>query len=138
MLARRHTEESGETGIDLAPMLDFVLNLLIFFIITTSFVKEAGVEVTRAEAEMAVNREKGNILIAIRPNGDIWMDRQQVDIRDVRPMIERLHVERPDDTVIIVADKASKTGVLAQVMDAVRAGGIEEAAVAAAAGSGGG
>jgi biopolymer transport protein ExbD len=134
---QRHTEESGETGIDLAPMLDFVLNLLIFFIITTSFVKEAGVEVTRADAETAVHREKGNILIAIRPNGDIWMDRQQVDIRAVRPMIERLHVERPDDSVVIVADKASKTSVLASVMDAVRAGGIEQVAVAAAGADGG-
>ena len=132
MPSKRHAEESGETGIDLAPMLDFVLNLLIFFIITTSFVKEAGVEVTRADAETAVHREKGNILIAIRPNGEIWMDRQQVDIRGVRPMIERLHVERPDDSVIIVADKASRTGLLASVMDAVRAGGIPEVAVAAA------
>jgi biopolymer transport protein ExbD len=117
-------------------MLDFVLNLLIFFIITTSFVKEAGVEVTRADAETAVHREKGNILIAIRPNGEIWMDRQQVDIRGVRPLIERLHVERPDDSVIIVADKASRTGVLASVMDAVRAGGIPEVSVAAAGASG--
>jgi biopolymer transport protein ExbD len=132
MPIQRHTEESGETGIDLAPMLDFVLNLLIFFIITTSFVKEAGVEVSRADAETAVHREKGNILIAIRPNGEIWMDRQQVDIRGVRPLIERLHVERPDDSVIIVADKASRTGLLASVMDAVRAGGIPEVAVAAA------
>ncbi len=132
MHSKRHAEESGETGIDLAPMLDFVLNLLIFFIITTSFVKEAGVEVSRADAETAVHREKGNILIAIRPNGEIWMDRQQVDIRGVRPMIERLHVERPDDSVIIVADKAARTGLLASVMDAVRAGGIPEVAVAAA------
>jgi len=136
MQSRRHTEESGETGIDLAPMLDFVLNLLIFFIITTSFVKEAGVEVNRADASTAVHREKGNILIAIRPNGEIWMDRQQVDIRAVRPLIERLHVERPDDSVVIVADKASKTAVLARVMDAVRAGGIQEVAVGAAGGSG--
>jgi biopolymer transport protein ExbD len=137
MPMQRHTEDGGEHGIDLAPMLDFVLNLLIFFIITTSFVKEAGVEVNRADAETAVHREKGNILIAIRPNGDIWMDRQQVDIRAVRPMIERLHVERPDDSVVIVADKASKTSVLASVMDAVRAGGIQEVAVAAAGASGG-
>lgn len=136
MRMQRHSEESGETGIDLAPMLDFVLNLLIFFIITTSFVKEAGVEVTRADAETAVHREKGNILIAIRPNGEIWMDRQQVDIRGVRPLIERLHVERPDDSVIIVADKASRTGLLASVMDAVRAGGIPEVSVAAAGASG--
>src|SRR5512139_4093835 len=134
--AKRHADESGETGIDLAPMLDFVLNLLIFFIITTSFVKEPGIQVNRADAETAVHREKGNILIAIRPNGEIWMDRQQVDIRAVRPMIERLHVERPDDSVVIVADKASKIGLLARVMDAVRSGGIEEVAVGAAGSSG--
>jgi len=136
MPSKRHSEESGETGIDLAPMLDFVMNLLIFFIITTSFVKEAGVEVSRADAETAVHREKGNILIAIRPNGEIWMDRQAVDIRAVRPMIERLHIERPDDSVVIIADKASKTGQLALVMDAVRAGGIQDVAVGAAGGSG--
>ena len=131
MQGKRHTGESEETGIDLAPMLDFVLNLLIFFIITTSFVKEPGIEVNRADAETAVHREKGNILIAIRPNGEIWMDRQEVDIREVRPTIERLHVERPDDSVVIVADKASKSGILAKVMDAVRSGGIQEVAVGA-------
>ncbi len=136
MPVKRHAEESGETGIDLAPMLDFVMNLLIFFIITTSFVKEAGVEVSRADALTAMHREKGNILIAIRPNGDIWMDRQEVDIRAVRPLIERLHIERPDDTVVIVADKASKTGTLALVMDAVRSGGIQDVAIGATGGSG--
>jgi biopolymer transport protein ExbD len=136
MPSKRHSEESGETGIDLAPMLDFVLNLLIFFIITTSFVKAAGVEVRRADAETAVNRENGNILVAIRPNGEIWMDRQQVDLREVRGTIERLHVERPDDSVVIIADKASKTGLLASVMDAVRSGGIEEVALGAAGSSG--
>jgi biopolymer transport protein ExbD len=83
-----------------------------------------------------MHREKGNILIAIRPNGDIWMDRQEVDIRAVRPLIERLHIERPDDTVVIVADKASKTGTLALVMDAVRAGGIQDVAIGATGGSG--
>jgi len=136
MPSKRHSEESGETGIDLAPMLDFVLNLLIFFIITTSFVKAAGVEVRRADAETAAHRDDGNILIAIRPNGEIWMDRQQVDLREVRGQIERLHVERPDDTVVIVADKASKTGLLASVMDAVRSGGIQEVALGAAGSSG--
>jgi biopolymer transport protein ExbD len=136
MPVKRHSEETGETGIDLAPMLDFVMNLLIFFIITTSFVKEAGVEVNRADALTAMHREKGNILIAIRPNGDIWMDRQEVDIRAVRPLIERLHIERPDDTVVIVADKASKTGTLALVMDAVRSGGIQDVAIGATGSSG--
>ncbi len=131
MLLRRHVEGEGdETGIDLAPMLDFVLNLLIFFIITTSFVKEAGITVNKELAMTAESQESGNILIAIRPNGDIWMDKKRVDIRQVRPLIERLHVERPEDTVVIVADKESQTQTLTQVMDAVKAGGIGEVSIA--------
>jgi biopolymer transport protein ExbD len=136
MRSRRHSPEQEEHGIDLAPMLDFVLNLLIFFIITTSFVREPGISVARPEAETAVHTETGNILIAIRPNGEIWMDRRQVDLREVRPLIERLHIERPDDTVVVVADKTAKTGLLAQVMDEVRLGGIKEVAVGAASGAG--
>jgi biopolymer transport protein ExbD len=124
--------ETEDTGIDLAPMLDFVLNLLIFFIITTSFIKEAGITVNRAEAVTAEHKDNGNILIAIRPNGEIWMDKRAVDIRDVRPTIERLHTERPDDTVVIIADRESETGVLTQVMDQVKLGGIAEVSIAAA------
>jgi len=132
----RHQRQEEHVGIDLAPMLDFVLNLLIFFIITTSFVKEPGVTVDRPEALTAEHRESGNILIAIRSNGDIWMDRRQVDLREVRPTVERLHVERPDDTVVVVGDKAAPAGVLAQVMDEVKLGGIEEVTVGALNGAG--
>ena len=132
MQTRRHaSEESDETGIDLAPMLDFVLNLLIFFIITTSFIKEAGTVVTKPTADTAFGRETGNLMIAIRENGDIWMDRRRVDLRDVRPMMERLHIERPDDTVVIIADKASDAGVVAEVMDEVRLSGIQIMSIAA-------
>ena len=133
MQTKRHVDEdSEETGIDLAPMLDFVMNLLIFFIITTSFVKEAGIIVNKQEALTAESKESGNILIAIRPNGDIWMDKRRVDIRDVRPMIERLHVERPEDTVVIIADRDSNTGMLTQVMDQVKSGGVSEVSIATA------
>jgi biopolymer transport protein ExbD len=131
MQARRHVAETDDTGIDLAPMLDFVLNLLIFFIITTSFVKEAGVNVTRPEALTAEHKDSGNILVAIRSNGDIWMDKRQVDLREVRGLIERLHVERPEDTVVLIADKDSPTGVLTKVMDQVKLGGIGEVSIAA-------
>jgi biopolymer transport protein ExbD len=131
-MPQRHVAAEEETGIDLAPMLDFVLNLLIFFIITTSFVKEPGVTVSRAEAETAASLETANILIAIRPNGEIWMDRRRVDLREVRPLIERMHVERPEDTVVVVADKAAKSGVVGRVMDEVRAGGIRQVALGAA------
>src|SRR5207342_2684079 len=100
MQSRRHTPETGETGIDLAPMLDFCVNLLIFFIITTSFIKEAGVTVFKPEAVTAEHEDSGNLLI---------------EIRDVRTRMERLHIERPDDTVVIIADKASKAGIVAQI-----------------------
>jgi biopolymer transport protein ExbD len=133
MQSRRHTsEESDETGIDLAPMLDFVLNLLIFFIITTSFIKEAGITVNKEQALTAESKESGNILIAIRPNGDIWMDKRRVDLKEVRPSIERLHVERPEDTVVIIADRESDTKVLTQVMDQVKAGGVTDVSIATA------
>jgi biopolymer transport protein ExbD len=130
MIIKRHSEESEETGIDLAPMLDFVLNLLIFFIITTSFVKESGISVNKQLAMTGESQESGNILIAIRPNGDIWMDKRRVDIREVRPLIEKMHVERVEDTVVIIADRESQTDVLTKVMDAVKAGGIAEVSIA--------
>jgi biopolymer transport protein ExbD len=136
---RRHTQRRHEEshGIDLAPMLDFVLNLLIFFIITTSFVKEPGVMVTRPTADTVAYRESGNILVAVRDNGDIWMDRRQVELRDVRTLIERLHVERPEDTVVIVADRGARAGMVGQVMDEVHLGGIHDVAIGAAPTSGG-
>ena len=130
-MGRRHAPESEDTGIDLAPMLDFTVNLLIFFIITTSFIKEAGVTVFKPEADTGEYRESGNLLIAIRENGDIHMNRRRVELRDVRTLIERLHIERPDDTVIVIADKAAKTGLLAQVMDEVKLGGIQSVAIGA-------
>lgn len=132
MQSRRHSAESDETGIDLAPMLDFVLNLLIFFIITTSFVKEAGIVVNKQQALTAEHQDSGNILIAIRPNGDIWMDKRRVDVREIRTAIERLHIERPEDTVVIIADRESQTGVLTKVMDQVKLGGVTEVSIAAA------
>ena len=135
MKARHHDSEQAEHGIDLAPMLDFVMNLLIFFIITTSFVKDAGVTVTRPNADTAEYKESGNIMIAVRENGDIWMDRRQVELRDVRTIIERLHVERPEDTAVILADKSAKAGIVAQVMDEVHLGGIKDVALGAAQGA---
>ena len=127
-----HQEDTEDHGIDLAPMLDFVLNLLIFFIITTSFIKEAGVVVTRPEAVTAEARERGNLHIAVRENGEIWMDRKQVPLRSLRTAIERLHLERPDDTVVIIGDKMAPAGVVAQVMDEVKKGGIKDIALSAA------
>lgn len=134
---RRASEPHGDdTGIDLAPMLDFVLNLLIFFIITAVFVKEVGITVSRPNAATAEKKEAGNILIAVRADGEIWIDKRAVDLRAVRANIERLHAQRPDDAVVVVTDKGAHSGVLVQVIDQVRLGGVRDVSIAASEGMG--
>jgi biopolymer transport protein ExbD len=131
---RRHQQEVLEenTGIDLAPMLDFVLNLLIFFIITAVFVKELGITVSRPSAKQAQEKkEGGTILISIKADGEIVMDRRTVDVRAVRANVERAHAEKPDAAVVVVTDKDSPTGVLVQVLDQARVGGVENVSIAA-------
>ena len=98
-------QQEEESEINITPMLDVVFIMLIFFIVTATFIKEAGIDVNRPDAATAVKQEKANILIAIGPNNDIWIDRRQVDIRSVRPNIERLHAEKPHGSVVIQADK---------------------------------
>lgn len=131
MRSRRHVEIGDETGIDLAPMLDFVLNLLIFFIITTSFVKEAGVKVSLPDALTAEHKDTGNILIAVRANGDVWIDKRRVDLRVLRDIVERMHIERPEDTVVIIGDSAAPSGVVTQIIEQVRSVGIKEVSLGA-------
>jgi biopolymer transport protein ExbD len=140
MRLRRHRqyEDESETGIDLAPMLDFVLNLLIFFIITAVFVKEVGITVSRPSSKPQQQEEKKKvktILIAIQANGEIWVDKRVVDLRAVRANVERFHAESPDSPVVVVAAKEAPTGVLVQVMDQVRQGGVDNVSIAATEGS---
>ena len=123
--------QEEESEINITPMLDVVFIMLIFFIVTATFIKEAGIDVNRPDAQTAVKQEKANILIAIGPNNDIWIDRRQVDIRSVRPNIERLHAENPQGSVVIQADKESKTDTLIQVMDASRQAGVFNVSIAA-------
>ncbi len=123
--------QSDESGIDLAPMLDFVLNLLIFFIITAVFVKEVGITVSRPNAATAEKKEGGSILIAIKSGGEVWVDKRVVDVRAVRANIERLHAQKPDDAVVVIAEKGAHTGILVQVLDQVRMGGVQNVSIAA-------
>jgi biopolymer transport protein ExbD len=120
-----------ESEINITPMLDVVFIMLIFFIVTATFVKESGIDVNRPDAATATKQEKANILIAIAANNTIWIDRRQIDIRSVRPNIERLHAENPQGTVVIQADKESKTDTLIQVMDASRQAGVYNVSIAA-------
>ena len=133
MRLRRHFDHDGdETGIDLAPMLDFVLNLLIFFIITAVFVKEFAITVSRPNNKAAASKEAGTIPITIRAEGEITVGSRVVDVRAVRANIERLHALKPDDAVLVIADKEAPNGILIQVLDQVREGGISNPSITSA------
>jgi biopolymer transport protein ExbD len=114
-----HTAEDEE-GINLTPMLDVVFIMLIFFIVTASFVKEAGIEVTRPAAATAEPKKKANILVAISASNDIWIDNRKVTPQGIRAQIERLHAENPEGQVMIQADKESFSETLMVVMVAAR------------------
>ncbi|NNM00015.1 MAG: biopolymer transporter ExbD [Gammaproteobacteria bacterium] len=123
--------DDEESAIDLTPLIDVVFIMLIFFIVTATFVKETGIDVNRPDAQTAVMKEKANILVAIDAKDQIWIERRKIDLRAVRPNIERLYAENPQGSVVIQADKESKTETLIGVMDASRQAGVYNVAIAA-------
>jgi len=123
-------QEEEETEINLTPMLDVVFIMLIFFIVTASFIKEAGIEVRRPEAEQAEAKKKANMLVAISPNNEIWIDRKETDPRAVQAVLERMKAENPAGSLVIQADKEAYTETLVLVMDAARQAKIERVSIA--------
>ena len=130
-MRRKHRQADSESEINMTPMLDVVFIMLIFFIVTASFVKEAGIEITRPPAATAVRQERGNIIVAITADNQIWIDRRAVNEKSLRANIERLHAENPQGAVVIQADRESKNGLLVQVMDAARLAGVKNVSIAA-------
>ncbi len=116
--------------VDMTPMLDVVFIMLIFFIVTASFVKESGIEVQRPQAETAEAKENASILIAISATNEIWIDQRRIDIRSVRANVERLHAENPKGSVIIQADESATVKTLTAVTDASRQAGVRDVSVA--------
>ncbi|CCQ10604.1 Biopolymer transport protein ExbD/TolR [Pseudoalteromonas luteoviolacea B = ATCC 29581] len=129
-LAKIMQEEEAEE-INMTPMLDVVFIMLIFFIVTASFVKEAGIDVNRPEAATAVKKDRANILVAISDKGEVWINKRQIDVRAVQANIERLKAENPQGSVVIQADKKATTDMLIKVMDAARAAGAYDVSIAA-------
>lgn len=126
---RKHQMQLGgdeeENEINLTPMLDVVFIMLIFFIVTASFIKEAGIDVNRPDAPTSVvPPEEANILIQINANNEILIDRRSIDPRAVRANIERLHAENPNGSVVIQPNKKSSNKMLIVVMDASRQAGV--------------
>ncbi|MGF1738891.1 MULTISPECIES: ExbD/TolR family protein [Photobacterium] len=131
MKRRYSSESSDEAAIDMTPMLDIVFIMLIFFIVTTSFVKEAGIDVNRPSASTAQTVKKGNIMVAVGAAGDVWVDKRRVEVDAVRANIERLRAESPDGAVVIQADEEAKSGVVVKVMDQIRMAGVQSISIAA-------
>ena len=130
-MRRRRDRRDSAPEINLTPMIDMVFILLIFFLVASSFVKEAGIEVNRPVAQTAQTRGRGTIRIALSETGEIWMERRSIDIRAVRANVERMLAESPEASVVVLADETAHTGLLVQVMDQVRLAGVNDIAVAA-------
>ena len=133
--SRRAAKKSLELNI--APLIDMVFILLIFFLVTTSFVKETGVDISRPTASTAVAKTKSTILIGITRDNTIHLDHREMDVRAVRSGGERAMAENPEASVVIVADKESRTGLVISVMDACKLAGAENVALAASLPEGG-
>ena len=117
--------------LNIAPLIDMVFILLIFFLVTTSFVKETGVDINRPVASTAVSKAKANIMIGITSEGRIYMAKREIDIRAVRANIERALAESPESQVIVVADRESRTGTVVKVMDGCKLAGALNVSLAA-------
>ena len=126
----RSPRSQDDSDINLTPMLDVVFIMLIFFIVTATFIKQAGVDVFRPDALTAEQKPTVSVLLAIASNGDIWIDKKRVDVTAVRAVIERLHAENPKGTLVIQADRAAKSEKLMAVLSAARAAGLKEVAIA--------
>ena len=124
--------DTDDSAIDLTPMLDVVFIMLIFFIVTASFIKEAGIDVNRVDAETATKQDKANIFVALSPHGEIWIDRKKVAESQLKQTLIKLKAENPQGAMIIQADRDSRSQQLMQVMDAAREAGIIDVAVATA------
>ena len=129
-MSRKKRAEEEQSAIDITPMLDVVFIMLIFFIVTSVFIKEAGIEVNRPEATTAQPKENVSILVAINNNDEIWIDQRRVDERAVKSVIERLRAENPNGGLVIQADNEASVKTLTAVADAARALGLYDVSIA--------
>ncbi|WP_172378979.1 ExbD/TolR family protein [Vibrio sp. Vb339] len=129
-LGRRHSKNE-EAQIDLTSMLDIVFIMLIFFIVTSSFVRESGVEVNRPQASNVVSQKDAGIFVAITSANDIFIDKRVVDVERVQATLEHLLLEQPDAPLVIQADEHAYNGTVVKVMDAAKGAGVKNIALAA-------
>ena len=115
----------------MAPLIDMIFILLIFFLVTTSFVREAGIDINRPQAQSSTTKDKTNMIIGVASNGILYIAGKTIDIRSLRARMERLVTETPQGSVVIVADRESETGIVVQVLDACRLAGVQDISLSA-------
>lgn len=130
-MARKHAQAEDDSEINITPMLDIVFIMLIFFIVTTSFVKETGIDPIRPEADTAEHKSRGNILVAVSETGRIWMQKKEVELSQVRALAEGVVSESPESSAVIIADRGAPTGVVIDVMDQVRLAKVNNVSIGA-------
>ncbi len=133
-MGRFHDSDSDadEPGIDMSPLIDCVFILLIFFIVTTVFVEETGVEVDKPQAASAAQLEKTSILIALTAKGEIVYGGREIGISGVQPLVKRL-LQKEEIPVIIQADQVAQSGLLVRIIGEAKSAGAHKVSVAAAA-----
>ena len=120
-----------DLGIEMGPLMDIVFILLIFFVVTSSFTRETGVDVTKPQAQSASQLEKENLLIAITREGTIHMNERQVDLASLQDILKQSLAKAPDREAVVIADKGTETGVLVQVIDMCNLAGVKKVSIAA-------
>jgi biopolymer transport protein ExbD len=130
-MRKKRIEREEEMDINITPMLDIVFIMLIFFIVTTSFVKDTGIDPQRPTAQTTEPKPRGNILIGVNMEGHIWMNNRRVELTDIRQMVEDTVRETPESSAVVVSDEAAPTGTVIDIMDQVRAGGVTNISIAA-------
>jgi len=120
-----------EANIDIGPLMDMVFILLIFFVVTSTFTRETGVEVNKPQAQTANQLEKENILIAITRDGTIHIDERQVDLAGLSDVLKGILAKNPEREAVLIADKDAITGKLVSVIDACTMAGVKKVSIAA-------
>ena len=129
-MRRLRNKKADDTKIDITPMLDVVFIMLIFFIVTATFIKESGADVIKPNADTAVSKPRATILLAIDSNNEIWLDRRKIDSRAVKANINRLRAENPSGEVVVQADEESTAETVMEVVEALKDAGIPVPTVA--------
>lgn len=129
-IGKRRASGDDDTDINITPMLDVVFIMLIFFIVTATFIKQPGKEILRPEADTAESKPLVSVLVAVTAQDEIWIDKNQVDEVTVRAHIERLHTENPRGGVVVQGDENGSWGKTKAVLDAAKSLGVAEVAIA--------